>query len=154
MPKNLGGRPPKLQPDLKTLNIVKGLGQIQAVSKECAAVLGVTEPTWIKFKKDHPEVEKALIEGQGEGLASLRRRQFKAAQDGNATMLIWLGKQYLGQADKQEHTGANGGPIQTMDVTNLSDAQLAALEDALAGVAGAAGGASGEGSSGTDQTKH
>lgn len=31
---------------------------------------------------------------------SLRRSQIRAARQGNATMLIWLGKQYLGQADK------------------------------------------------------
>lgn len=122
------GPAPKLTADEKTLAIVKGLGNIQATSKECAAVLGVTEPTWIKFKRDNPAVEDALRDGQGEGLASLRRRQFKAAQDGNATMLIWLGKQYLGQADKQEIA-------QTVEVTHtdarsvlesLIDRQLAA----------------------------
>lgn len=30
----------------------------------------------------------------------LRRAQIKAALDGNATLLIWLGKQYLGQTDQ------------------------------------------------------
>lgn len=34
------------------------------------------------------------------GQTSLRRSQLDAAKKGNATMLIWLGKQYLGQADK------------------------------------------------------
>lgn len=32
-----------------------------------------------------------------------------------------------------QHTGRNGGPIQTMDVTNLTDEQLAALYAALGG---------------------
>ena len=32
---------------------------------------------------------------------SLRRAQIKSALSGNATMLIWLGKQYLGQSDRQ-----------------------------------------------------
>lgn len=36
------------------------------------------------------------------GKISIRRSQFKAADAGNASMLIWLGKQYLGQSDKQE----------------------------------------------------
>ena len=38
---------------------------------------------------------------------SLRRMQWKAAEAGNTSMLIWLGKQYLGQKDKQEmeHSG-------------------------------------------------
>ena len=30
----------------------------------------------------------------------MRRSQFDLAKKGNATMLIWLGKQYLGQTDK------------------------------------------------------
>jgi hypothetical protein len=34
---------------------------------------------------------------------SLRRWQMKMAQT-NATMAIWLGKQYLGQSDRQEVT--------------------------------------------------
>jgi len=32
----------------------------------------------------------------------LRRLQWKSAEKGNASLLIWLGKQYLGQTDKQE----------------------------------------------------
>jgi hypothetical protein len=34
------------------------------------------------------------------GKTSLPRQQFELAKKGNATMLIWLGKQYLGQTDK------------------------------------------------------
>ncbi len=41
----------------------------------------------------------------------LRRLQWNAAEAGNVSMLIWLGKQYLGQSDKQEVTGDGGGAI-------------------------------------------
>ena len=34
----------------------------------------------------------------------LAQKQFELAMDGNVTMLVWLGKQYLGQTDKQEMT--------------------------------------------------
>lgn len=34
------------------------------------------------------------------GKISLRREQYSKAIKGNTTMLIWLGKQYLGQTDK------------------------------------------------------
>lgn len=37
----------------------------------------------------------------GYGKISLRRAQFKMAEH-NASMAIWLGKQYLGQKDQQE----------------------------------------------------
>ena len=33
---------------------------------------------------------------------SLRRAQFELAMKGNPTMLIWLGKQYLGQKERTE----------------------------------------------------
>lgn len=38
------------------------------------------------------------------GKISLRREQFKLAQKGNASMLIWLGKQWLGQTEKVEQS--------------------------------------------------
>ena len=36
------------------------------------------------------------------GLGSLRSRQYAIAESGNPTMLIWLGKNWLGQSDRQE----------------------------------------------------
>lgn len=38
------------------------------------------------------------------GNVSIRRKQHEVAMSGNVSMLIWLGKQYLGQSDKQEQT--------------------------------------------------
>ena len=43
-----------------------------------------------------------LTKGRDKGKIRLRQLQFKAAEKGNVTMLIWLGKQVLGQTDKQE----------------------------------------------------
>ena len=47
------------------------------------------------------------------GNISIRRAQFELAMSGDKTMLIWLGKQYLGQQDRQqhEHSGPNGAAI-------------------------------------------
>jgi hypothetical protein len=36
------------------------------------------------------------------GKIAIRRKQMQVAESGNATLLIWLGKQYLGQSDKTE----------------------------------------------------
>ncbi|WP_420411613.1 hypothetical protein [Roseibium sp.] len=137
--KNKGGRPPALEANEKTLKQIKGLGQIQATTKECAAVLGVSEPTFIKFKKDNPEAAEALDFGQHEGRASLRRLQFKAAEKGNAAMLIWLGKQLLGQRDTKEISGPNGGPIPTIDLSEATDEQLETLEAFFGPIAGGSG---------------
>lgn len=100
--KNKGGRPFSVVADAKILKTVLGLGKIQATSKECAAVLGISEPTWINFKRNNPEVAEAYTKGVGHGQVSLRRRQYRAAMRGNTTMMIWLGKQYLDQKDKKD----------------------------------------------------
>jgi hypothetical protein len=36
------------------------------------------------------------------GRIAVRRKQMQVAESGNVSMLIWLGKQYLGQSDKNE----------------------------------------------------
>lgn len=41
---------------------------------------------------------------RGRGKVALRRHQWQSAEKGNVTMQIFLGKQFLGQADKQEST--------------------------------------------------
>jgi len=47
------------------------------------------------------------------GKSILRRLQWQAALGGNITMQIWLGKQLLGQSDRQsaELTGDGDGPL-------------------------------------------
>ena len=52
-----------------------------------------------EYQEDLPTVYKRF---QEDGNPSLRRDQRKAATKGNATMLIWLGKQWLGQRDREE----------------------------------------------------
>jgi len=46
------------------------------------------------------DVMDALEVGRGGRKLSLKRAQWKAAMAGNTAMLIWLGKQDLGQSDK------------------------------------------------------
>jgi hypothetical protein len=58
---------------------------------------------------------KAIMDrGYARGRISLRRKQMQLAEQGNATMLVWLGKQLLGQRDAVDQTiGApDGGPAQ------------------------------------------
>lgn len=67
----------------------------------------------------------------GKGKISLRRNQWKLAEKGNATMLIWLGKQILGQKDKTDIT-TDGMPLQLISKVprpELSD--VAVAEDGL-----------------------
>ena len=79
------------------------LGMLQCTYKECSAWLGIAESTL----KTHKEFSTAFKKGLEKGKLSLRRSQFKLAEK-NATMAIWLGKQYLGQRD--EHTEEKNQP--------------------------------------------
>jgi hypothetical protein len=93
------------------------LAEIQCTIAEIAHVLDVSDT---KLKRDEPF--RTIYEKAREtGRTSLRRLQWKAAKAGNTAMLIWLGKQYLGQADKQE---LSGGVAVTRPVSELTDAEL------------------------------
>jgi len=48
---------------------------------------------------------------KGEGKELLRAKQFQTAMEGNVSMQIWLGKQYLEQRDKTEIEGDIKGEI-------------------------------------------
>lgn len=76
---------------------------LQCTEEEIASVLDVCTDTleaWCKrtYKKRFSEVFR---EKRNVGKVSLRRNQMKLSET-NPTMAIWLGKQYLGQRDKQE----------------------------------------------------
>ena len=83
---------------------VRKLSLLQCTQNEIASFLGVSVDTLLR-RKEFCVLHK---KGMEEGRMSLRRLQWKKANEGNVTMLIWLGKQYLGQSDKQELTGKDG----------------------------------------------
>lgn len=115
-----GGRP-RLQFDL---DIVKGLGQILATQEEMAAVLGCSLFTIEDRIKNDEDFSGAFKRGQAEGKLALRRAQYqKGVVQMHPTMLIWLGKQWLGQRDQvvldatiEERTGvAHVPPEETLE---------------------------------------
>ena len=55
-------------------------------------------------ERNYENFEDFYKKHNDEGRMSLRRMQWSAAENGNSTMLVWLGKQYLNQKDKQEQT--------------------------------------------------
>ncbi|HEX3399411.1 MAG TPA: hypothetical protein VHT74_03680 [Acetobacteraceae bacterium] len=108
MPPNGEAGAPPIEIDLA---MVERLASIQCTDAEIAAVLGVSVDTLWRRKRDDPEFVEFLERGKGKGRATLRRLQWQQAQKGNATMLVWLGKQTLGQTDKAEITGKDGAPV-------------------------------------------
>ena len=114
-PKNKGGRP-KIVWDEKQYRTFEGLCGIQATIAEIESVLDIDHKTVDRLCKVHYKDTKGKPMGFAQvykkysstGKMSLRRSQFKSAEAGNVSMLIWLGKQYLGQKEQQETTIADG----------------------------------------------
>lgn len=105
--KNKGGRPPK---DVD-MEVLKNACRVGCTAEECAAILGVSPDTIDRRLKDQgwsgfADYFKTHFE---KTKMSLRHAQLQAAiQGANPTMMIWLGKQYLGQRDKAD-LGLDGG---------------------------------------------
>jgi hypothetical protein len=99
-PKNKGGRPP-IEIDWEEFD---KLLLIHATLREVAGWFNCSEDT----------IERAVLKKFGMGFAdykdqkgakgkiSIRRKQFQTAMDGNIAMLIWLGKNWLGQSDSKD----------------------------------------------------
>jgi hypothetical protein len=96
------GRPP-IQINME---MVETLASIQCTDEEIAAALRVSVDT-IARRKQNPEFAEALAAGKALGRMSLRRLQWQAAKGGSVPMMIWLGKQMLGQRDRWDEPTEN-----------------------------------------------
>src|SRR5665213_982356 len=76
--------------------------EVGCTQKEIAALLGIDQRWFAEQKQKSFEIEKALLTGYANLEYSLRSAQARLALSGHPGMLIWLGKQFLGQSDKQE----------------------------------------------------
>lgn len=75
-------------------SLVEKLASIHCTMEEIASVCDCSVDT---LERRFAELIK---KAKDKGKSSLRRHQWESAQKGNVTMLIWLGKQLLGQTDK------------------------------------------------------
>lgn len=100
-----GGGRPKFEIEYAA---VEKLAALQCTQEEIASFLGCSVDT-LQADEKFSGIYK---DGISKGKMSLRRHQWKALEDGNSTMLVWLGKQYLGQKERNELSGNNGGPVE------------------------------------------
>jgi hypothetical protein len=75
---------------------VRRLAKIMCTNEEIASIVGCSSDTLER------RFAVPIKEGRDRSRACLRRMQLKAAKMGNVSMLIWLGKQFLGQSEKVE----------------------------------------------------
>jgi hypothetical protein len=78
--------------------MVKELAGQGCTIAEIAGYLNVSHDTLTR----RPEFMVIYQEGLNKMRRSLRRKQYEAAMEGNISMLIWLGKNWLDQSDKRE----------------------------------------------------
>jgi hypothetical protein len=106
-----GGRPIKLISELGEA-LIETLAGFMCTDEEIAASMSDKNESITVDTLHNENNELTFLEckekGQATGKASLRRNQFKLAES-NAAMAIFLGKNWLGQTDKQEvKTELNG----------------------------------------------
>lgn len=128
MPK--GGRPRK-EIDKRTF---ENLCAIQSTLEEICAVFECTPKTletWCK-REYGDTFYKVFSEKRCRGFISLRRAQFqKAIDEKNTAMQIFLGKNWLGQSDKQD---VKLSPVEinsSYDLSSLTEEELLQLRGIL-----------------------
>lgn len=99
-----GGRPPIVF----DYGVVERMASLGCTVEEVAVALGITRETVYARCRTDPQFAHAYSTGKEMGRTTLRRLQWRKANEGSDTMLIWLGKQILNQKDRQELTGADG----------------------------------------------
>lgn len=99
--------------------MIEDLATILCTDEEIASVMG-TNIEILQNDANYDTFMELKKRGRDKGKSSLRRKQFEVAMKGNATMLIWLGRNYLNQTD-------NIGD-DTDDVTKALDKVTMAIE--------------------------
>lgn len=103
------------------------LAQMGCTLREVSGWFNCSEDTIERAVRRKHKIGFAEYIGQkgSVGAIALRRRQMEVAMTGNVAMLIWLGKNRLGQADEMkvstENLNLNVSPEQTMSEKELND---------------------------------
>lgn len=116
------GRPP-IEWDEKQMRTFEGLCAISCTQAEICSVMNVSDKTLGRLLRKYYKAtfSECFKRFSASGIISLRRKQFEVANNGSVPMLIWLGKQFLDQKDKQELSGADGAPAVEVVVRYAED---------------------------------
>ncbi len=96
---------PKLEWSETQENMFNALMGIPFVTEEAICeVLKISRTTLQRrIREVHDSTFESYKKQKHEGMKMrLAGKQFESAMKGNTTMMVWLGKQWLGQTDKQE----------------------------------------------------
>ena len=114
MPKGVGGGRPERVLVAKDWETIKNLCKIQCTQEEVASVMDLCLDT-LQYKCEQEmgiSFSEFYKQERRKGTASLRRAQWlKAIEGKNPALLIWLGKQMLGQTDQPRIDAFEGDVI-------------------------------------------
>lgn len=99
------------------------LGVVMSASKKT----GIARSTHYEWCKSDPEYKAAVDEIGEDAVDFVETSLFGQIKDGNTTATIFYLKtkaKHRGYVERQEITGKDGGPIQTQDLSNLTDDEL------------------------------
>ncbi len=129
-----GGVMPRPRKELtdKEFQQLIGMVKIQCTQEEICGVLDMDHETLNARLKERGEegFSQFYKKHSSEGKMSLRRMQWRSAEEGNTTMLVWLGKQMLGQRDRHETDLKSSDGSMTpakLDLSKLSTETLAEI---------------------------
>ena len=106
-------------------NLVSKLANIMCTQQEISTIVGCSVRTLQRDK----EFCRVFEKGKESGKMSLRRIQWNLASK-NASMAIFLGKQYLGQTDKVETTNEiKKAPTIKLEVVDNSNLESVMYEN-------------------------
>jgi len=103
-------------------DLVRRLALLNPSNDELAWALGISRATLYRRLQDDDQLREILQAGRDGRKLSIKRMQWKAAQEGNTALLIWLGKQELGQREPDKIR-----PQAIQDDYKVEEIQAAAL---------------------------
>ena len=115
--------------------IVDRMLEADCEGTEVAAYLGIDPETLYRRCQAEKNVgfSEYLRQKKARGDVQLKVKQHAAALKGDKTMMVWMGKQRLGQRDKVEQQNRYDlDPEDEIDLDQLTDDELAELEAAEA----------------------
>lgn len=94
----------KVRIDLGSLS---KLAEIGCTFREMAYFFGLTEDSFTRVRKTYSQVRYTIERATEQRNINLRRKQYERAMAGDRAMLIWLGKQWLGQKENPDQEQSN-----------------------------------------------
>ena len=102
---------PKIHIDLKQ---VESLAANGLTDEQIASALGISRTTLSNRKRENEQFVQAIKKGKAKGIALVTNKLMESIKGGNITGMIFFLKTQAGwkETNVQEHTGADGNPIQ------------------------------------------